>query len=458
MISAREKGFYQTIVALHLALVTVIYWLSFAVIFTIHSDFPHFNAYIKYWLVAIVAMVFEALTRPPNLRQIPGRMKRIAWAVSRRQCIWILASITLLLVFSRDRTISRVFFANYSIICLFSLYWGNRHLITWLSQFSSHYFNRLRLRTFIIGPQAWCDQIVPEIQRLEKMLEIVKVQIIDGPTEESVDYSKLIESVAIDLLVLSPRHLPNETVMSLMRQGDRTGYRCWMPLELTRTYGRRFELQKIGGMDVLSPPSEPLENTSNQIIKRFFDLVFSAVVTVLVLPPLCLFVWLLHQRYSPGPLFFTQMRVGKNGVPFMLYKFRSLHPNHGDEARQVSKGDNRVFKGGNFLRKSSIDEMPQFFNVLKGEMSVVGPRPHMDEHDSKFREIFERYGQRRYVKPGLTGLAQVSGCRGEIVRSVELRNRARLDNFYVTHWQFVLDLIIIMRTILGIIMPSKKAY
>jgi lipopolysaccharide/colanic/teichoic acid biosynthesis glycosyltransferase len=193
-------------------------------------------------------------------------------------------------------------------------------------------------------------------------------------------------------------------------------------------------------------------------VKRIFDMVFSAVVVATILPSLCVVVWLLHRRQSPGPLFFKQERVGKNGVPFQVYKFRTLHVHNDDEAKQVTKDDSRVFKGGQLLRKLSIDEMPQFLNVLLGDMSVVGPRPHMEQHDCEFREIFERYGVRRYVKPGVTGLAQVKGFRGEINRPQDLRHRARLDNFYVTHWCLYMDLKIIAATGWTVIKPPKTAY
>ncbi len=214
----------------------------------------------------------------------------------------------------------------------------------------------------------------------------------------------------------------------------------------------------MGCLDVLSPPVEPLQNTSNQFIKRLFDIAFSSVILITVLPPLCLLVKLIHWCHSPGPLFFKQSRVGQNGVSFEVYKFRSLRPENSSEATQVSKGDSRVFKGGAFLRKSSIDEMPQFWNVLKGDMSVVGPRPHMEAHDLRFREIFERYGVRKYVKPGVTGLAQVKGFRGEINRPLDLRNRVRMDNFYITHWDVLLDLGIVVMTGVRLIKPCKKAY
>ena len=212
---------------------------------------------------------------------------------------------------------------------------------------------------------------MPEIKTINSMLDVVRVEETDGDERRTGDYLSMLRASPIDLLVMPPRHLPEETVISLLRQGDNLGFRCWLPLEITRTFGRRFDLQRVGMLDVLSPPVEPLENTSNQFLKRGFDVAFSFLILVTIFPVLCLLVGLIHRCYSPGPLFFKQSRVGMNGIPFKVYKFRSLHPDNATESTQVCKGDSRVFKGGNFLRKSSIDEIPQFLNVLLGEMSVV---------------------------------------------------------------------------------------
>jgi exopolysaccharide biosynthesis polyprenyl glycosylphosphotransferase len=459
MISAREKGFFQILVSLQMAIITMVYWVCFVAVFLVLTrNIPDFLPYAKYWLVALVTMAFEALTRPPSLRPTPGRMRHIALSVSRRQWVWMLASMTILQVFSRDLAISRLFLGVFAGVALFALFASNRFLIRWFSTFCAAQFSRLRLRTLILGPEHWCKSIIPEIKTIHSMLEILRVEATDHQERSPADYAALVAEQPIDLLIMPPRHLPDATVIDLLRHGDKLGFRCWLPIELTRTYGRRFELQKVGCLDVLSPPVEPLENTSNQFIKRLFDIVFASLVAVTLLPVLCLVVSVIHRLYSPGPLLFKQNRVGRNGLPFQVYKFRSMHVKNPDETQQATKGDIRVFKGGSFLRKSSIDEMPQFLNVLMGDMSVVGPRPHMEQHDFEFREIFERYGVRRYVKPGVTGLAQVKGFRGEICRPQDLRNRARLDNFYVTHWDVAMDLGIVAMTGISMIKPPKTAY
>jgi lipopolysaccharide/colanic/teichoic acid biosynthesis glycosyltransferase len=459
MISAREKGFFQLLLVAQLGVISLLYWACFLILFSGPDlTFGFAQAYVKYWVIVMLAMIFEGLSRHGSLRPVPGRMRRMAPAVSRRQWVWVLASLTCLLVFSRDLRISRIFLGVFAVSSLATLYLSNIYLLRWLANRFSDYLVKLRLRTVILGPSHWCDSILPEVKLLQSMVEVTRVERTNGNDLSSEDYANMVNQEPIDLLILPPRHFPDKIVIDFLRLGDRLGFRCWLPIELTRKYGRRFDLQKVGCLDVLSPPVEPLENTSNQVIKRLFDMLFSFLVAVTLLPILCGIVFVIHRLYSPGPLFFKQRRVGKNGIGFEVYKFRTMQVYHGDEAQQATKGDRRIFKGGRFLRRSSIDEIPQFINVLKGDMSVVGPRPHMEEHDVEFQEIFERYGLRRYVKPGVTGLAQVKGFRGEICKPQDLRNRARLDNFYVTHWDVGLDIGIVMMTVVSTIRPPKTAY
>ncbi|MFT3991264.1 MAG: sugar transferase [Luteolibacter sp.] len=459
MINTRERGLFQLLITTQIFLISLLYGVCFlGVLGAYHRQLVYFDAYGRYGATVLGAMILESISRPQSLRPGMGRMKWLAGAVTRRQWIWILSSISLLLVFSQDIRISRAFLAVFSLLSLAVFYVTNRYLLLLLGSLGLNYVRNWRLKTFILGPKEWCDSIMPEVHQLDNLLEIRNVEPTDDPSKTKEDYLDMLARESFDLLVMPARHLPDEMVISLMRQGDKLGYRCWMPVELSRRYGRRFDLQKVGGFDILTPPMEPLTNTCNQIMKRSFDIAFSLPLVLTVIPVLSLFVWAVHRKQSPGPLFFKQNRVGRNGEIFKVFKFRTLHADHGTEARQVTKDDNRVFSGGALMRKLSIDEIPQFINVLLGDMSVVGPRPHMAEHDFKFREIFERYGVRRYVKPGVTGLAQVKGFRGEVNRPRDLRHRARLDNFYVGHWELGLDVQIVIKTGLTMIIPPKTAY
>lgn len=203
-----------------------------------------------------------------------------------------------------------------------------------------------------------------------------------------------------------------------------------------------------------NPLSRPLEKYT----KRLFDIVFSILVIVFILSWLIPILFILVKLESNGPLFFKQLREGLNGVRFDCYKFRSMHRNKLENEIQTAKNDERITKIGKFIRKTSIDELPQFFNVFLGSMSVVGPRPHMISQGNKFKEIIEKYSVRHFVKPGITGLAQVKGFRGEITKNIDIQNRVKLDLFYIENWSLLLDIKIILLTILNSFKGEENAF
>ncbi|MFV0530126.1 MAG: exopolysaccharide biosynthesis polyprenyl glycosylphosphotransferase [Flavobacteriales bacterium] len=213
-----------------------------------------------------------------------------------------------------------------------------------------------------------------------------------------------------------------------------------------------------GFLPVLSFRKLKLDQPFFKTLKRIFDIIFSMGVMVFILSWLVPLISILIKIESKGKIFFKQKRVGLKGECFWCYKFRSMTVNNDDETKQATKNDTRVTKIGAFIRKTSIDELPQFFNVLKGEMSVVGPRPHMVSHDYNFIDEDKRYIIRHLVKPGVTGLAQVKGYRGEIITKSDIKNRTRMDVFYVENWSFLMDLEIVMETTLNIFKGEKKAY
>jgi lipopolysaccharide/colanic/teichoic acid biosynthesis glycosyltransferase len=201
-----------------------------------------------------------------------------------------------------------------------------------------------------------------------------------------------------------------------------------------------------------------LENPLNRIAKRTLDIVISVPIVMLVLPVVASFVWILQRIYSPGPLFFKQVRAGIQNHQFMIWKFRTMDVDNPDFTRQVTFNDERVYRGGNLLRRFSIDELPQFWNVLKGDMSVTGPRPHLIEHNEQFAKQIASYPIRTVVKPGITGLAQVRGFRGEARTPNDIALRLESDILYLENWRLSLDLAIICRTIWQMVAPPKTAY
>ena len=210
-------------------------------------------------------------------------------------------------------------------------------------------------------------------------------------------------------------------------------------------------------LEVMGTYSSPLEDPLNRLLKRLADILLSAIFlapTVLLLP----FIAIIIKRQSPGPIFFRQRRTGLDGREFWCWKFRSMHVNSTADRLQATKDDPRKFPFGNFIRKTSIDELPQFWNVLRGDMSIVGPRPHMLAHTEQYDKLIDKYMVRHFVKPGITGWAQVTGFRGETRELWQMEGRVERDIWYMQHWSLWLDLRIIWLTFKTIFKRDKKAY
>jgi putative colanic acid biosynthesis UDP-glucose lipid carrier transferase len=219
-----------------------------------------------------------------------------------------------------------------------------------------------------------------------------------------------------------------------------------------------IQLEKYDSLPGIDLATIKLDEVRFQLAKRLFDLAFSSVFCLLVMSWLVPLIGLLIKLDSKGPVFFVQMRSGKQNMPFKCLKFRTMIVNVDSETRQASRNDNRITKLGHFLRKTSIDELPQFMNVFVGSMSVVGPRPHMLRHTEDYRKLIDKFLGRHYVKPGITGLAQCMGYRGETRNLSDMENRVRLDRYYIENWTFWLDIKIIFLTIVSLIRGSDKAY
>lgn len=213
----------------------------------------------------------------------------------------------------------------------------------------------------------------------------------------------------------------------------------------------------LDDMELFTTHEILLDNPVNKAIKRIFDIVTSCII-LLCFIPLFPFVALIIHIQSPGPIFFRQKRTGINGCDFVCYKFRSMHVNNEADTIQATENDPRKFPFGDFMRKCNIDEMPQFWNVLKGDMSIVGPRPHMLYHTDLYRQLINDYMVRHFVKPGITGWAQVTGFRGETKELWQMEERVKRDIWYMEHWSVWLDLRIIWMTFKTIFIHDEQAY
>jgi len=233
--------------------------------------------------------------------------------------------------------------------------------------------------------------------------------------------------------------------------------------DINRYVSRNVSLEMFDSVPVVTLRREPLEGLTNRMIKRITDLLVSVFALLVIFPPVFLIAALLIRFDSPGPVFFRQVRWGKQNRRFITYKFRTMYCGCREEDQtgnyaQASRGDRRITRTGRFLRRSSLDEFPQFWNVLKGEMSVVGPRPHPEPLNERSLKEVTRYCLRHLVKPGITGLAQISGCRGETLDPEAMRRRVELDIRYLENWTIWLELSIILRTCIKMFRDDPNAF
>ncbi len=248
-----------------------------------------------------------------------------------------------------------------------------------------------------------------------------------------------------------------QNVARLIRIAENNAVDFYYVPQFGHTVTRQFELYSIGNVPVMSVRPYPLSSGLNRFVKRAFDLVVSSIVLLLspiVLIPVAIGIKL----SSPGPIFFTQKRTGYRGREFNCYKFRTMRVNAESDTAQATKDDPRKTRFGNILRHTSIDELPQFYNVWRGEMSIVGPRPHMVKHTKEYSELIDKYMLRHTIKPGITGWAQVRGYRGQTDQLWQMEKRVECDVWYAENWNFLLDLKIIFLTVVNVFRGDKNAY
>ena len=220
---------------------------------------------------------------------------------------------------------------------------------------------------------------------------------------------------------------------------------------------RDFRLDAIAQIPVLEVRNNPLEQNVNRVVKRSFDVLFSSAF-LLVSPIIFIPIAIAIKLSSPGPVFFRQMRTGYKGHDFLCWKFRTMKVNTEADTLQATKDDPRKTRVGDFLRRTSLDELPQFINVFMGDMSIVGPRPHMLKHTEDYRRLIDQYMVRHLIKPGITGWAQVRGYRGQTEELWQMEKRVEHDIWYIEHWSFLLDIKIIFNTAVGIFMKDESAF
>ena len=379
-----------------------------------------------------------------------------------RAIAWHFALVAVLLVLLQEYRYSRFhLLISYTIFAVLVLLW--RLLIIWaLSVYRRSGYNQMRI--VIVGyGKAGLDLYNFVSKNKDRGYQFLGF-FDDKFQEDSMikgkisDLEKFILQNDVDEIFCSLDSISRDQLKKITIFADNHLKRIKLLPNLKDFTAAEVAVEQYGTIPVVLSRNEPLNDIINQFAKRAFDVIFSLSVIILVFTWLFPILALLIKLDSKGPVFFRQKRNGRNNKIFWVYKFRTMRYQREAEFVQATQNDSRITKLGRFLRKTSIDELPQFFNVLLGDMTVVGPRPHPLELNDTFKHIVEKYMVRHLVKPGVTGLAQVKGYRGETKDVRSMINRVKMDVFYIENWSFWLDVRIVFWTIQSMLKGDKNAF
>lgn len=297
-------------------------------------------------------------------------------------------------------------------------------------------------------------EIVGYCEEMDKITELSRYPIlsnVSGALEVCKKYG-----VTEIYSTIAPEQNPR--IYKLIRKADQNCIRFRIVPDIGALVKRQVYIDYINELPVLSLRKEPLDELTNRFKKRIFDILVSGFVTLFILSWLIPLIGLLIKLESKGPVFFKQQRSGKDNKSFWCLKFRSMRVNDHANTLQASRDDARITRIGRFLRRTNLDEFPQFLNVLSGDMSIVGPRPHMLKHTVDYSKIIDQYMIRQFLKPGITGWAQVNGFRGETKTLEQMKKRVEFDLWYMENWSWWLDIRIMFLTIFNTIKGEENAF
>ncbi len=423
-----------------------------------------FNSYLKFWIslnIFWIVIAFICRTYAENnIINFESFTKR----TSQVYLLWLIA-LLFFLFFTRQFEVSRYFTISTIIIFGVSLL-VNRFLFLGIQ----NYFrkrNQFTNKVLIIGynetakklenyfeEEGFNTHLLGFVEDENNVTELTRHPIIS-------DIKNTIQT-AIDndvqeiFSTITPEQ--NKEIYTLINKAESECIRFKVVPDLSIFVNKPVVINYVRDLPVLSMRSEPLDDVGNRIKKRTLDVAVSLLVTIFILSWLVPILGLLIILESRGPVFFAQIRSGRNNKTFRCFKFRSMAVNKDSDLQQATKNDKRITKIGRFIRKTSLDEFPQFINVLKGEMSLVGPRPHMVKHTTDYSKIVDQFMVRQFLKPGITGWAQVNGLRGEITENEQIINRVNEDLWYLENWTIWLDIRIMFLTVYKVFKGDEKAF
>lgn len=458
-----ERYLQMTLVALDLFAITLVYFLC-KVVLTKSIPVDYWGIYFQYWTISVAAWLLLS----SFLRTYAGKailnFEHFTKRTTQVYLIWIIV-LLLYLFLSREFRISRSFII-FTMISFGAGLLVNRFLYLGIKKYfkNSHYLIK---KVLILGyndtakklanyfeEDGLNTQLLGFIEDDKNVHELSHYPIITN-VDNALHVAKEFD-VAEIYSTITPEQ--NKSIYDLMYQSEKECIRFKIVPNLSVFITRDVHIEYFGDLPILSLRQDPLDDVGNRIKKRTLDIVVSFLVIVFVLSWLIPILGLLIMIESRGPIFFSQQRTGKNKKPFYCLKFRSMSVNKDADLKQATRNDARVTKIGRFIRKTSLDEFPQFINVFKGEMSLVGPRPHMLKHTTDYSKMVDDYMIRQFLKPGITGWAQVNGYRGEITNPEQIKMRITKDLWYLENWSLWLDIQILFLTVYQVFRGDKHAF
>jgi exopolysaccharide biosynthesis polyprenyl glycosylphosphotransferase len=463
MVTQRTEGLYRLFLLCQIFVVGVLFWFGVWIMVTFYSPGAEltWRRYSIYCGMLVLGMLLESLTRSKKyfLQNELLRPHRL----SLRQTIASIGMLVLYLIATKDAFISRLFFFNFVPWLYVALLFSHYYLPSLLARG----IFRHEEKTVLVGPSRKAIQLREWLRRKSE----IGLRTVGLVCDEKIDKSdgipvlgtpdqieNVIRDHGITQVIVLEFPLYNEVNQNIVRICDQLGTRLFILSDLEERLRHSVTHFEDGGFRFIGLREEPLENPLNQFLKRAIDLAIALPVMLFVFPVVVVIVFIAQRLQSPGPLFHIQRRAGMQNRHFKIYKFRTMRPDHDEPFRQARPEDDRVYPLGKWFRKLSIDEVPQFWNVLCGEMSIVGPRPHLIEHNNQFSRLMQNYHVRTFVKPGITGLAQVRGFRGEARDNSDIENRVACDIEYLENWNISLECGIILRTMGQLVFPPRTAY
>jgi len=475
MIDARARGLANIHAALSTLFVGALFWAWACVNLAWHVPFVHMNPYenlVPYFLCAIGGMLVSARDVSRRLAarfHLPdlGGSARLAF----RQVAVMALLIFAMMFATQDHSVSRLFLGSLLVWCWVGLVFLNAWAPGMLARFVFQKGHQLPT-VFIGKPESFAR--VREWIATKQPLGIHPVGLLSpeappagpaGPLAPWLgtlaDLPRVLEDSLVGQVIMLELPATDAEAGFVINACRDRGCRLLIHSNIEERYTQPLVPVTEEGRHFYTLQEEPLEDPLNRIIKRSFDIAVSLPVVVAALPPLCAWVAVMQRIQAPGPLFHARERRGKQGVVFRMLKFRSMFAAPTDaasESRQAQSEDGRIFAFGRFMRRRSLDEFPQFWNVLVGEMSIVGPRPYMPLLDEEFRQQTQGYRTRNLVKPGITGLSQSLGYRGAVLEEEMVRRRVYWDVYYISHWSIWLDVQITARTLWQVVRPPESAF